>query len=92
MKTANILVIALYVLFAVQEANASCRTRCRLKCFGRRCGAFFAAQRGTFCLCKCYRCANESVTKIDIKQIEEQSSMPHQQINNLAEELVQFIQ
>ncbi|VDI11198.1 Hypothetical predicted protein, partial [Mytilus galloprovincialis] len=73
MKTANILVIALCVLFAVQEADASCRIRCRLKCFGRGCGAYFAAQRGPFCLCKCYRCANESVTKIDIKQIAELS-------------------
>nr|QHR84773.1 pseudomytilin 2 [Mytilus galloprovincialis] len=95
MKTAIIhviLVISLYVLFAVQEADASCRTRCRLKCFGRGCGAYFAAQRGPFCLCKCYRCANESVTKIDIKQIKKQSTMSHQQKDNLAEEQAQFIQ
>nr|QHR84774.1 pseudomytilin 3 [Mytilus galloprovincialis] len=92
MKTAIILGITLFVLFPVHESDASCRSRCRWKCFRRRCGAYFAAQRGPFCLCKCYRCANESVTKIDIKQIKEQSSMSHQQIDNFAEEQTQFIQ
>nr|QHR84772.1 pseudomytilin [Mytilus californianus] len=69
MKTAIILVIALYVLFAVQDADASCRTRCRFKCFGRGCGAYFAAQYGDFCYCKCYRCASESVNKISVSDI-----------------------
>nr|AJQ21532.1 pseudomytilin 1 [Mytilus galloprovincialis] len=92
MKTAIFLAITVYVLFAVQDADARCRTRCRLKCFGRGCGAYFAAERGPFCLCKCYRCANESITKIGVIQTVEQSSMFHQQIDNFAEEQAQFIQ
>nr|QHR84775.1 mytilin 1 [Trichomya hirsuta] len=72
MRAAIVLVIALAVLIAVHEADASCSSICRYRC--RRCRGFIWINIFGRCYCKCYGCRSEQTIKFPVSGENERQS------------------